>query len=395
MSRYLIIGAICGLAWSAALRGWMAELTISMPNTQSQVTWLTLVLVLLPGVAVGTTLGYSAYLRTVGRGGSRWLIFSPILFASALLDPRIFISLITDGLGAGSLLTIATALSLGYVLTRPHWSISRALTAMLCAVGLLIVFGIGEMAAPLGTPRGMWVGLFGVALVMLLGIASVLPYRPLRRSLGARWWIALGSLAGFAWAAGLRSFMAQVAIKDGSSITWSGTFLWILAPGLVTGGLLGWAAYLRRHGGPRLSHWLASSPFLFAALLVPPLLTLDFEEFFAAAIGGGTIGVPAAALAGAYALAGRRTWLRILSSLFPLSSIPIWVLTASQIGGDQLGLDTARGLWVALYYWSLLGVIALACAIPMRITPKGVHHGASDQPPVPGLASPRNTRHAH
>jgi hypothetical protein len=29
-------------------------------------------------------------------------------------------------------------------------------------------------------------------------------------------------------------------------------------------------------------------------------------------------------------------------------------------------VDTPRGLWVALYYWSLMVVLALACAIPHR-----------------------------
>jgi hypothetical protein len=371
MNRFLVIGGVGGLAWAAALRGWMAQLANGMPDSQSQVTWLTHVLILLPGVAVGVLLGYSAYLRASGQHGSRWLIFTPVLFASALVDPKIFIGLITEGIGGGSLIVIATALSVGYVLTRARWSTKRALVALLGAVGLLVVFGMGELAAPLGTPRGMWVGLSGLVLVLLLGIASLLPYRALRMSLGVHWWIALGALIGFAWAAGLRGFMAQVAIGDGSRVTWTGTFLWILAPGLVGGGLLGWAAYLWRYGGPRRARWLALSPFLFAAVLAPPIVTLDFEGFFAGGIGGGTIGVPAAALMGAYALAGRRRWLRALASLLPLSAIPIWALTASKIGGAELGLGTTRGLWVAVYYWSFLAVIALACAIPLRIRPEG------------------------
>jgi hypothetical protein len=381
MSRFLIIGGVGGLAWAAALRGWMAQLANGMPDSESQVTWLTLVLILLPGVAVGVLLGYSAYLRTSGRRGSRWLIFTPVLFASALLDPKIFVGLITEGTGGGSLMVIATALAVGYVLTRSRWSIKRALVALLAAFGLLVMFGMGGMAAPFGTPRGLWVGLFGLALVLLLGIASVLPYRPHRTSLTAHWWIALGALIGFAWAAGLRGFMAEVAIEDGSSSTWAGTFLWILAPGSIGGGLLGWAAYLWRHGGPRRARWLALSPLLFAAVLTPAIVTLDFEGFLAGGIGGGTIGVPAAALAGAYALAGRRRRLRALASLLPLSAIPIWALTASGIGGAQLALDTTRGLWVALYYWSFLAVIALGCAIPLRITPEGASVSPREQQP--------------
>src|SRR6058998_693371 len=59
-----LVGGISGLAWSAALRGWMVE--IAGP-AQSQVTWLTFPLLVLPGTAVGVAFGRAAYLRTHGR----------------------------------------------------------------------------------------------------------------------------------------------------------------------------------------------------------------------------------------------------------------------------------------------------------------------------------------
>ena len=115
--------------------------------------------------------------------------------------------------------------------------------------------------------------------------------------------------------------MAQVALSGGSEVTWLGTFGWLLAPGVVVGGLLGWALYWRRHGGPPRARWLVLSPFLFAALLLPPLVTLDFGNFLAGGIGGGTIAIPAFAVCGGYAIAGDRTWLRVLAALPPLSAI--------------------------------------------------------------------------
>ncbi|MDQ3464393.1 MAG: hypothetical protein M3500_06775, partial [Actinomycetota bacterium] len=60
--------------------------------------------------------------------------------------------------------------------------------------------------------------------------------------------VLLGGLCGLAWAAGLRGFMAQIVQED-SSVSWSGTFGYILLPGLLTGLLLGWAEHLRRTGG--------------------------------------------------------------------------------------------------------------------------------------------------
>jgi hypothetical protein len=177
--RHLLVGGICGLAWSSGLRGWMAQLADGMPNSHSEVTWLTLVLVLLPGTLIGALLAYSAYLGAAGRPGSRWLVFSPGLFATALLDPKIFVGLVRNGTGAGSLVVIATALSVAYAVSRPSWSVTRALVAAIGAVGLLVIFGMGGMAAPLATPRGAWVSLYGSSLVLLLGVASALPYRSL------------------------------------------------------------------------------------------------------------------------------------------------------------------------------------------------------------------------
>ena len=62
--------------------------------------------------------------------------------------------------------------------------------------------------------------------------------------------VLLGGLFGLAWAAGMRGFMAQIAQED-SNVSWSGTFGYILLPGLLIGMLLGWAEHLRNTGGRR------------------------------------------------------------------------------------------------------------------------------------------------
>ena len=41
--------------------------------------------------------------------------------------------------------------------------------------------------------------------------------------------VLLGGLLGLAWAAGMRGFMAQIVQED-SSVSWSGTFAYILLP---------------------------------------------------------------------------------------------------------------------------------------------------------------------
>jgi hypothetical protein len=158
--------------------------------------------------------------------------------------------------------------------------------------------------------------------------------------------------------------MAQVAGAE-SGVSWSGTFGWILAPGVVTGLLLAWAEYIRRTGGRRGWRWLALAPLTFAGVLLPGLL--DPATMFEGGIGGGAIGVPLFGMAGGYALSGRGPVVaRIGCGVLFLTMIPIWALTVTSFGGPGLAVDTPRGLWVALYYWSLMLVLALACAIPHR-----------------------------
>jgi hypothetical protein len=183
-------------------------------------------------------------------------------------------------------------------------------------------------------------------------------------TLGGR--LVAGGVCGLAWAAGLRGFMTQVT-TDPSRVTWAGTFAWILAPGVVTGMLLGWADHLRRTTAPPWARWLVLAPFCFAAVLVVDLVRTG--STLQGGIGGGTLGVPAFGVLGALGLAGRRRWVRLVCGVLALVPIPIWSLTATDVGGPSLGLDQPKGLWVALYFWSFLAVMALGCTIPLRIAP--------------------------
>lgn len=191
-----------------------------------------------------------------------------------------------------------------------------------------------------------------------------------RRASGrARSLLLLGGLGGLAWAAGLRGFMAEIAGEE-SSVDWGGTFGWILLPGVLVGVLLGWAEHLRTSGGRRGWRWLALSPLLFTAILFSR--PLDLLSVFEDGIGGGAVGVPLFGMVGGFALSGRGAlWARILSGVVALSVIPIWALTVTSFAGPGLALDTPRGAWVALYYYSFLALLMLACAIPHRaVTPR-------------------------
>ena len=167
------------------------------------------------------------------------------------------------------------------------------------------------MAAPVASPRGAWVCLFGLTLMLVFCMAAALPYPPATQPSGIQpdtgsrvglRWVVVGGIVGLAWACALRGFMAEVA-GAASGVDWVGTFVFILLPGLVVGGLLGWAAHLRRMGDSRYRRRLAFSPLLFSAVLFSdprdPLAILEDG------VGGGAIAVPLIAILGGYAVCGR------------------------------------------------------------------------------------------
>jgi hypothetical protein len=171
----------------------------------------------------------------------------------------------------------------------------------------------------------------------------------------------VGGLCGLAWSAGLRGLMAEVAGFE-STFDWAGTFLWILLPGVIVGMLLGWAEYLRRTGGRRHWRWLALAPFAFAAFL-----PFEIDVLLEGGFGGGAIAIPLFGIAGGYALAhGGAVWLRIVCGAIAVSPVVAWALVATAVGGSRLALETPRGAWVAVFFYSFVAVSALACSIPFR-----------------------------
>jgi hypothetical protein len=391
LPRSVVVGTLLGTAWSASMRGYMAQLA----GPESQVTWLgTFGGVIVPGAVVGALLGW-AYSR---RGTApAWLVWSPLLLAVAPLTlPGAIPTLVTTGQGTGAIGVTLLAMLGGWSLSGrgPRWA---RIPAGVLAYALVPAAYLGPPMRPEldpATPYGAWVATLLSALFVLLSLTCAIPMRrvpttdpprswsngwhesgadgqmgnhnsKIARELSLRGeWVLLGALCGLAWAAGLRAFMSEVAGPE-SAATWMGTFGWILVPGLIAGALLGWAEQLRRTGGRRGWRWLALSPLLFASVLVTGLA--DPSSMFEGGVGGGAIGVPVLGMLGGYALSRRGPlWGRLLCGALALSAIPVWALVADNVGGAGLGLGTPRGAWAALLYYALLAVLALGSAIPHR-----------------------------
>jgi hypothetical protein len=165
--------------------------------------------------------------------------------------------------------------------------------------------------------------------------------------------------------------MAELAGAE-STVQWYGTFAHVLLPGAVVGALLGWAEHLRTTGGRKHRRWLAAAPLLFTvAVFASPevvLAVFNGQPVLQGGIGGGAIAVPLFGMAGGYVLAGRGPiGARFVLGLIAVAPIPAW-LFASQLFGSDFALTSPRGAWVALFFWSFLATLYLACAIPHRPT---------------------------
>lgn len=169
----MVVGGLCGLAWAASLRALMAE--FAGPG-HSTVTWLTPLLVLLPGVVVGAAFGRAAFLRGHGRPAGRSTVFAPVLFLSVLLTPGALITLVTTGMGGGAVFVPLVMLAGGHAFGRKRWTPVRVLTLALTILGIAALFAGGGFAAGLPSPRGFWVGTLGASLLAVAALASALPY---------------------------------------------------------------------------------------------------------------------------------------------------------------------------------------------------------------------------
>lgn len=174
----------------------------------------------------------------------------------------------------------------------------------------------------------------------------------------------IGSVCGLAWACGLRAYMAEINSAL-SAVTWGGTFVGILLPGVVAGAALGAATVLPLKGRGRTAlRCCAAAPL--ALMVLPMALPGQLVALLTTGLGGGAVGVALAGIAGGYAVGGRRPWARIATGLAWLTVAGGVVATVPTIGGPELAVTEPRGAWVMLLTGSLMVLLGLAASIPFR-----------------------------
>jgi hypothetical protein len=177
----LAVGGICGLAWAAGLRGFMAEIAGSASNVEWAGTfgWI-----LLPGVLVGVLLGWAEQLRrTGGRRGWRWLALAPLLLASVLFSaPGDMGAMLQDGIGGGALAVPLFGMAAGYALSGrgPTWGrlVCGVIALAPIPIWVLVAPWVGGPALAVTTPRGAWVALYYYSFLAVLGLGCSIPHRP-------------------------------------------------------------------------------------------------------------------------------------------------------------------------------------------------------------------------
>jgi hypothetical protein len=169
----LVTGGTCGLAWSAGLRGFMAQVA----GPESAVTWGgTFGWILLPGVAVGVLLAWAEHLRRTASGRRRrWLALSPLLLASVLLpgvlDPGNFLA---GGIGGGALAVPLFAMAGGYALAPD----GRGWLRTTCGIVALIPIPAWTLTQVRTVdPRQAWIAVYFWSLLAVLSLAASIPHR--------------------------------------------------------------------------------------------------------------------------------------------------------------------------------------------------------------------------
>jgi hypothetical protein len=181
-SALVLLGGLCGLAWAAGLRGFMAQIV----GEDSTVNWsATFGYVLLPGVVIGLLLGWAEHLRrTGGRRHGRWVAISPLLFMTVLFSegPLGVFGIFEDGLGGGAIGVPLYAMAGGYAISGrgPRWGRLACGVLALTAVPIwaLTVESFAGADLAVTTPRGLWVALYYYSFLALFMVAAAIPHRP-------------------------------------------------------------------------------------------------------------------------------------------------------------------------------------------------------------------------
>ena len=164
--RFILVGAVIGLAWAASLRGFMQQLA----GPDSTFTFAGTFGIIIPtGTIVGALLGWAEYQR---RSGHQYqlLILAPLLIG-------IIPNLTSAGLDPGPIGLAVLAMIGGYAISGrgPRWT--RTVAGIVNLSGIAVTFLAPKPYPDLNaaTPHGAWFATLASSLGLVLALACAIP----------------------------------------------------------------------------------------------------------------------------------------------------------------------------------------------------------------------------
>lgn len=176
----ILVGAVLGVTWAAGFRAFMSEIA----GPESTFGWYATFGALLGGAGiVGGLLGWADHIRrTGGRPHWRWLALSPLILGLLPLTVPGTLEALAQGIGTAGMAVALISIGLGYAFggRRRVWlrlvvgAISAGAAAALVALTPLISDG----RISFSDPRGAWAGTLALGSIIVLGLATSIPFRP-------------------------------------------------------------------------------------------------------------------------------------------------------------------------------------------------------------------------
>jgi uncharacterized membrane protein YuzA (DUF378 family) len=166
--RFILVGAVCGLAWAASLRAFMMVLA----GPDSTFTYSGTFGIIIPtGTLVGALLGWAEYQRRIGHR------YAPLIAAPLLIG--IIPNLVTAEVDFGPIGLALIAMIGGYAISGrgPLWT--RIVAGIINLSGVAVIFIASKPFPDLSytTPHGAWFDTLAASLGMTLALACSIPMR--------------------------------------------------------------------------------------------------------------------------------------------------------------------------------------------------------------------------
>lgn len=176
----ILIGALLGVTWAAGFRAFMAEIA----GPDSTFGWYATFGAVLGGAAVvGGLLGWADHIRrTGGRPHWRWLALSPLILGLIPLTVPGTLAALAQGIGTAGMAVSLIAIGLGYAFGGRGRTWLRAVIGAISAGAAIALVAftrlISDGRISFSDPRGAWAGTLALGSIIVLGLATSIPFRP-------------------------------------------------------------------------------------------------------------------------------------------------------------------------------------------------------------------------